>query len=175
MTKPIIEYDHAGMVTFAGYETLERDMVVIDELDWKRRGDRPLITVVSGLAIDRANRTMLMQKRKPGKRRGDMWEHPGGKVEAGEDLDVALAREWREELGVAVVVGKQLAMAVLYVEVVLVLRLFEVQVDDPRRLTPHEASERRWVTPEDAVLHLPCTPATYAYHDAIVHHFRVNV
>lgn len=46
--------------------------------------------------------------------KGDMggrWEFLGGKVEEGENYEQALVREFKEELGVNIIVGKEIAMA----------------------------------------------------------------
>jgi 8-oxo-dGTP diphosphatase len=64
------------------------------------------IRVVAALIEDGAGR-FLIQQRQPGKRRGLLWEFPGGKVEPGETDAQALEREGREELGVELEVGSE--------------------------------------------------------------------
>ena len=59
------------------------------------------VTVAVGILIDDAGR-VLVTRRAPDTHQGGLWEFPGGKVEAGETLQEALARELREELGVLV-------------------------------------------------------------------------
>jgi 8-oxo-dGTP pyrophosphatase MutT (NUDIX family) len=55
--------------------------------------------VVDGVVLDPDGRAFVM-KRSPGARVfGGCWDLPGGKVEAGESLERALARELREETG----------------------------------------------------------------------------
>jgi mutator protein MutT len=51
---------------------------------------------------------VLIGQRKRGGRHPLKWEFPGGKVEPGEDLRAALARELLEELNVAAVIGEEL-------------------------------------------------------------------
>ena len=58
----------------------------------------PAITVVA--AIIRGNDGRICLSRRPDhKHQGGRWEFPGGKVEPGEPLSTALARELEEELG----------------------------------------------------------------------------
>ena len=56
------------------------------------------ITVVAGI-LWKEDR-ILAVRRPEGKPWAGYWEFPGGKVESGESLEQALARELREELGV---------------------------------------------------------------------------
>lgn len=60
----------------------------------------PLLVVAAAL-VDGDGR-VLVQQRPRGKQHGGLWEFPGGKVEPGEPLQAALARELHEELGIAV-------------------------------------------------------------------------
>lgn len=63
-----------------------------------------MIAVAAG-AVCREGRIMICQ-RKPGGHQPLKWEFPGGKLEAGESPEQALARELREELGIEARVGR---------------------------------------------------------------------
>lgn len=61
----------------------------------------PVLDVVAGVLCDAAGRVLLAQ-RTAGRDWAGLWEFPGGKREAGESPQTALARELHEELGIAV-------------------------------------------------------------------------
>lgn len=58
------------------------------------------VTVVAVAVLCRADGAVLLAERPPGRPSAGFWEFPGGKVEAGEAVTDALARELHEELGV---------------------------------------------------------------------------
>jgi 8-oxo-dGTP diphosphatase len=60
-----------------------------------------MVEVVAAVIL-RADGSFLLGQRPPGKVYAGYWEFPGGKVEAGEALAEALARELREELDIEV-------------------------------------------------------------------------
>ncbi len=62
---------------------------------------RPQIHVVAAAIFDAAGRVLIAQ-RPPGKHLSGGWEFPGGKLEPGEAREEGLARELREELGIAI-------------------------------------------------------------------------
>jgi 8-oxo-dGTP diphosphatase len=61
----------------------------------------PIQLVVALALVDRSGR-VLVQMRPEGDRLAGLWEFPGGKVEAGESLTGALAREIGEELNIEI-------------------------------------------------------------------------
>lgn len=67
-------------------------------------GQVRLILVVAAVLVDGEERVLLAQ-RPQGKSLAGLWEFPGGKIEAGERPEAALARELHEELGIEVAAG----------------------------------------------------------------------
>jgi mutator protein MutT len=74
----------------------------------KQRFHTSRLVVVAALIFDAATQRMLVTRRMPDDppELAGRYEFPGGKVEAGEEPRVALAREIREELGIDVEVGR---------------------------------------------------------------------
>jgi len=66
------------------------------------------MTQVVAAIIERQGEILICQ-RKPNGAHPLKWEFPGGKVEAGEDPEQALARELQEELAIRAVVGAEIA------------------------------------------------------------------
>jgi len=62
---------------------------------------QPVVDVAAAV-IERADGSFLLAQRPPGKVYEGYWEFPGGKVESGEPISQALARELHEELGIDV-------------------------------------------------------------------------
>jgi 8-oxo-dGTP diphosphatase len=86
--------------------------------------------VVAALIRDPKDRKrILVQQRLPTGGRANLWEFPGGKVEAGESDAQALARECREELTVKLAVGKFVCSGVhSYSDLVVELALYEAEI-----------------------------------------------
>ncbi len=60
------------------------------------------ILLVAAVALIDADGRVLLARRPEGKPMAGLWEFPGGKIEAGETPEQALARECREELGIEI-------------------------------------------------------------------------
>ncbi|HHI96295.1 MAG TPA: (deoxy)nucleoside triphosphate pyrophosphohydrolase [Thermodesulfatator atlanticus] len=103
--------------------------------------------VVAGLLQKEGK--VLLAKRPAHKKRGGLWEFPGGKVEEGEAPREALRRELLEELGILVEVGEEVAVVDYdYPEVAIRLTCFSCQIKEgePRAL---EGQELGWFEPEE--------------------------
>ena len=100
---------------------------------------------------------LLMVQRDNDPGRG-LWSVPGGRVEAGEYLNAAVAREVKEETGLDIAVGQLLGILEVVGDPHYVILDF---VATPTEQAPPRAgddvSEVRWV-PLDEVSMLDCTP-----------------
>jgi 8-oxo-dGTP diphosphatase len=118
-----------------------------------------MLLVVAVAMLDGEGR-VLLQQRPPGKPMAGLWEFPGGKIEANESPEAALARELHEELGITLSV-KDLRPVAFASEPLagrhLLLLLFTLHKWEG---TPeaHHATELRWVTPAE-MRGLPMPPA----------------
>lgn len=84
------------------------DSVLTADAHVARQGDegaegRPLTDVAVGVLLQDDGR-FLLTSRPLGKVYAGYWEFPGGKVESGESVQQALARELHEELGIEVAI-----------------------------------------------------------------------
>ena len=70
---------------------------------------RPPVNVAVGV-LRRSDGTVLFARRPDGKPYAGWWEFPGGKLEAGESVEAALARELFEELGIVIEASEALTM-----------------------------------------------------------------
>ena len=103
--------------------------------------------VVAGL-IKKGDKFLLV-RRPLNKKRGGLWEFPGGKVEEGETLEEAIKRELKEELDIEVrVKGVLSEVKYNYPEGEIELYLLEVESNKEPELK--EAIEKRWVSVEEA-------------------------
>jgi mutator protein MutT len=104
------------------------------------------LKVVAGF-LKKGDRFLLV-RRPINKKRGGLWEFPGGKVENGETLEEAIKRELKEELGIKPKVKKLLGKTnYKYPEDEIELFLFEIESEEEPILK--EALELRWVNFEE--------------------------
>ena len=106
---------------------------------------------VTAAVIWRDGRLLLGQRPPSGVEPG-RWEFPGGKVQAGETAEAALARELEEELGIGARVGPLLGETILAAEVpgrpaiALAFYAAEITRGEP---APRHHQAIRWVQPAE--------------------------
>ena len=118
------------------------------------------LEVVAGI-LTRSDGKVFLASRPEGRAYAGYWEFPGGKVEAGETLQAALARELHEELGIVVTAMQRWITRVFaYPHATVRLNFFRVTAwqGEPH---PHEGQTFSWQAP-DAVDVTPLLPANFA-------------
>ena len=128
-----------------------------------------MIDVVCGVIEDAGGR-YLACLRPEGKHLEGLWEFPGGKVEAGESPETALARELLEELAVEVEVGAALKSVIWNYEL-RTIRLLpfrckiiagQPQAIEHERIQwclPEQFEDLTWAEADIPILHEICTAA----------------
>lgn len=109
-------------------------------------------------AMIRKDDRILICQRPANKARGLLWEFPGGKVEAGEAPEAALARECEEELGIHINVHQKIAQIEHeYPDIRIRLALYDCGTD-ATEIAPREHEKVHWVRP-DEIREYPLSPA----------------
>ena len=109
-----------------------------------------LLLVVACALVDADSRVLIAQRPK-GKQLADLWEFPGGKVDADERPELALIRELDEELGIVV---KEACLAPLtfashaYEDLHLLMPLYVCRRWEGI-VVPREAQALKWVRAKD--------------------------
>lgn len=113
--------------------------------------ESPVIQVSAGLLF-RAGKLLIAQ-RLADTHLGGLWEFPGGKLERGESWEEGLVRELREELGVAVAVGRLFSeITHAYPEKTVHLRFYVCSLvqGEPQALG---CADLAWVSASDLARH----------------------
>ncbi len=108
---------------------------------------KPTLPVVAAVVADPQGRVLVAQ-RPPHKHLALKWEFPGGKIEANESPEAALARELREELGIAIEIVRALPRFTHdYGDVAVAMIPFVCRLAAGSAAPqPHEHAALRWVS-----------------------------
>jgi 8-oxo-dGTP diphosphatase len=115
--------------------------------------------LVAAALVEREGK-ILMSRRRADQSLPGCWEFPGGKIEAGESPEAALAREIDEELGCRVQVGAIFEVVFFAYEAFdLFMFVYRCAITEGTP-TARTVAEVGWFTPE-VIPGLPLPPADY--------------
>lgn len=118
----------------------------------------PDVVQVAAAVIQRADGTFLLAQRPAGKVYAGYWEFPGGKLERGEPVEHALARELHEELGIEVLRAYPWIVQHFRYPHAHVQLHFHRVLEWRGEPHPHEGQALAWTTPQAQHL-APILPA----------------
>lgn len=107
------------------------------------------LQVAAGVLLD--NECILIQKRPPHGLMANLWEFPGGKLQAGESPEQALIREFREELELKIrVLDKITVIKHSYTRFRVTLHVYWCALSPPdQEPVLHAASDFRWAAAQE--------------------------
>ena len=105
------------------------------------------LQVVGAMLVNEEGR-ILSTLRPLGKKLGNYWEFPGGKVEKGESKEEAIVREILEELDCHIEVEEKIGENTLdYGDVIITLTVFQCRMKNEVNIKEHAAFV--WIKPEN--------------------------
>jgi len=105
----------------------------------------PLVVDVAAALIQDAEGRYLITQRRRGSHLEGLWEFPGGKRDAGEELEACLARELTEELGARFTVGDKVdTIHWEYPDRTVVLHFYRCRLESGA-IEPQESQAMAWV------------------------------
>lgn len=117
-----------------------------------------IVVVVKGV-IENKGRVLILKRSCADEVAAASWETVGGKIDFGEELEEALAREVKEEAGIEVSVEKLLFATTFFTDPhrQIVLLTYLCRATDDQVILSEEHSEYMWATQSELYHYLPMT------------------
>ena len=115
-------------------------------------GENKIVVAVKGVIFNRG-KVLIVKRASDDQHGGGTWECAGGKLEFGEDLETALVREIKEEVGLNVTVEKIIYATSFKTDPTrqVVILTYLCLSDHDHIVLSNEHSEFRWATKEECM------------------------